>query len=817
MRRNRVFKCISIGLSIFMLGSSLSGCGKGDRDETSDDSNGNETVASETTAAAVSATDILIDTIEIDQSSDYLFNPEEIMYLSGVKVSSDNAGVKYSLYDMDEDSVSELLVSVNDEVGVYMYDEAMNAAKKTDAFDEKLDDISSDSEVVWVDETQWADGSIYGVAAQTGDPGVKSDFYLSSNYDYLTEQKVSTQGDSVSLIDERDSVSEKKSEMFSDRDKYQGEDIERIRDIYDIATNWDKREEEGITPVKKYLGAIDNVSSISELSDYISNPEVDPFCIFLNFETSLNLSDTSHWIVKITSDDFSVLPRTYHTLPDFVEEERFSFDVVARDVLEKAGYSLNDIDTILDDCYDVENSLLDVAWIDEEEDESDSDELLEYLPVDTFVTKCENFPIDSLFEAYGISNGDVTVEYPEYLRTLDSMFVEENLTKLKNYCLAHTAFTASEYLDLDTANAYKNYLVPDATYLDASEYEDLYTEDELNESYFNKYTDSRGIMGVATENAYMTYFVDDEAKDDLTVLAYEIRDTFRDILSNEEWMSDAGKQAAIEKLDNMEFSILKPDKFIDSSYLSVDKDASYLDAYASLVVNTRKHNGELVGQERVKGDWRYDIRSEVTTTVNNCFYYGAFNQFFILDGFISDNTYRTDMTKEEKLATIGEVIGHELTHGFDPLGIQYDKDGNMVVTEDNPYGWMPEEDYNAFQERAGRLSDYFSSITPFPYNRCDGSLYSGEASADIAGMSIGLKIADKEENFDYDLYFRTHSKLWVKQTTLLVEQGDIFNEHPLGYLRINVTCQQFEEFYKTYDIKEGDLMYLAPENRINIW
>ena len=84
-------------------------------------------------------------------------------------------------------------------------------------------------------------------------------------------------------------------------------------------------------------------------------------------------------------------------------------------------------------------------------------------------------------------------------------------------------------------------------------------------------------------------------------------------------------------------------------------------------------------------------------------------------------------------------------------------------------------------------------------------------------MSIGLKIASKYDDFDYDTYFRSHAALWVVQTTLIVEQGDIFNEHPLYYLRINATNQQFDEFFETYDIKEGDLMYLAPEDRISIW
>ena len=220
---------------------------------------------------------------------------------------------------------------------------------------------------------------------------------------------------------------------------------------------------------------------------------------------------------------------------------------------------------------------------------------------------------------------------------------------------------------------------------------------------------------------------------------------------------------------------------------------------------------------RVPGDWRYDIRPEIATTTENAFYYGSFNQFFILSGFVNEATYRKDMPVEEKLGRLGEIIGHELTHGFDPLGIQYDQHGNKVVTDDNPYGWLPEEDYKAFMERAERIAAYFNNIKPFPYAACDGEMVWGEAAADIGGMAIGLKIAKKYQDFDYDLYFRSHAELWRMQSTINTERYDVSNEHPLRYLRINTVVQQFDEFLDTYGIQEGDLMYLKPEDRINLW
>ena len=436
------------------------------------------------------------------------------MYLSGVRFLADTPGARYTLRDLNEDGISELFVSAGDHTAVYVYDKALDQAVRSSEYDSEISSLVSDDSAVWVDASQWTDGTICGVVLQTGDPGVRADYYASANYDWLSQAHVKNQGDSVDQTAQYVSAIEKKRQMFEDRDLYLGEDIQRIRDLYDIATDWDRREKEGIEPVRKYLDAIDR---------------------------------------------------------------------------------------------------------------------------------------------------------------------------------------------------------------------------------------------------------------------------------------------------------------IDSSYLSVDPGSSYLDAFAAVTVNTKKHNREMVGQERRKGEWRYDLSPDVAPSADNCFYYGAYNQFFILNGFLNDRTYRKDMSIEQKLGTIGEVIGHELTHGFDPNGIQYDKNGNKVATDEDPSGWMPEEDYRAYNERAGKLAEYFSSFIPFPYNRCDGTIYQGEAAADITGMETGLKVASGIEGFDYDLYFRSHAKLWSKQSTLVVEQGDIFDEHPLYYLRINATCQQFEEFHKTYDIKEGDRMYLAPEDRICIW
>ena len=790
----------------------------------------------------------------------YTFSPEETMYLAGIEMAAYKDGVCYSLYDIDKDGISELFIL--DETGgpgrleIFRYDPLTNGTRMIRGFDAVAEAFGNDRENIliaavgdaqnclykafaadndtleekqifgscgegfesffpdpenrpeplsWVGNDQWVDGSIIGAARRVPDPGLRNDFYLSANYEWLSAPHIASAGEiSGGTAYQERKVYENKQMMFADREKYRGEDIRRVRDYYDTAVNWERREAEGVGPVKKYLDAAASVSSLADLTDLLTDPERAPFCFLLSFTVTLDESDTSHWAAEIAGDEFSVLPRVYHNeTREDVEAVRADFDIRARHVLLRAGYPEEDTEKIMAECYELEEILLPLAWPDEADENSP---LYGFLPIDTVTSFCKNFPLKRLLNAYQINDGMVHVYYPGYLEELDRLYTEENLSLLRSYLMAHTAAAASEYLDLEAVSCLYEWDMPKEELIE-----------NLNSGYQAEALSRQGLMSVALENAYMTYFADPESRADLMELAEEIRDTFRERLIGEDWLSDAGKTAAVEKLDRMTFSVMAPDELIDSSYLAVDRDKSFLDNYAGIRVSRLRHNGAFAGKPRINGDWRYDLRSEISGSVSNAFYYGCFNQFFILPGFVTEDIYRRDMPLEEKLALLGEIIGHELTHGFDPNGIRYDKDGNMVITDETPYGWLPEADYHAFMERAQRIADHFDGIRPFPYDSCPGGSQWGEAAADIGGLTIGLDIARKTEGFDYDRFFRAYSGLWRKQSTLDRERSEIYDSHPLSHLRINVTLQQFDEFLDTYHIREGDGMYTAPEDRIMIW
>ncbi len=473
----------------------------------------------------------------------YDYSPEDIMYLSGVKAAAEAENVSYSLCDVDEDEISELFVK--DEAGnvtAYQYDAESGQAKRTEL-------AQIPEELSWVGSDQWADGSIIGVAMQTGDPGERNDYYLSANYDWLSKEQIQGDGGSVSGTDELElTVAENREAMFEDTETYQGADIQRLRDYYALATNWDRRNAEGVEPVKKYLDAAYGVTTLPELTALLTDPERDPFSTMLRFTVTLDLKDTSHWAVELTEDEFSVLPRVYHNYdPEEVEIERDQYDEMVRHVLTRAGYDEETVGQLLADSRALEDQLLPLAWLDEETEES------AFRPFDDVVSECKNFPLRELLNAYQITEGSIRAYFPKYLQQLDELYTAENLPMLKAYIMVHTAAKACGYLDYQAA-----------TCLDEANGTESSVE-TLNLGYQREVISPRGLLSVAEENAYMTHFVSDEVRADLTELAEEIRAAFREMICDEDWMSDEGKAAALEKLDSMTFCVMSPDTLIDSS------------------------------------------------------------------------------------------------------------------------------------------------------------------------------------------------------------------------------------------------------------
>ncbi len=163
------------------------------------------------------------------------------------------------------------------------------------------------------------------------------------------------------------------------------------------------------------------------------------------------------------------------------------------------------------------------------------------------------------------------------------------------------------------------------------------------------------------------------------------------------------------------------------------------------------------------------------------------------------------------------VVGHEITHAFDDSGSTFDKDGNYK-------NWWTDEDRAEFQKRVDKLNRYYSALVPIPqiseepYGEDSAQNLDGEAIGDLGSMKCLLSIAGKQETFDYDMFFTQIATIQKNQRYEPAELYYLATEnHPVECYRCNIPVQNYDEFLETYDVKEGDGMYLAPEDRITVW
>ncbi|MBO5621974.1 MAG: hypothetical protein J5959_10145, partial [Butyrivibrio sp.] len=309
------------------------------------------------------------------------------------------------------------------------------------------------------------------------------------------------------------------------------------------------------------------------------------------------------------------------------------------------------------------------------------------------------------------------------------------------------------------------------------------------------------------QKVYIKKYGSEEDKKKMEDLCQQVIDTYREMLADNTWASDEVKKKAIEKLDNIQIHAAYPDKFRDTSNISIEglTLVETIDYYVAM--NAEYYKG-LIGTKVDKDMWAEgaDILS------CNAFYEPTANTINMHIGMMGEPFYSSDMSIEELYASIAAFwVGHEIAHAFDNFGSQYDAEGHFR-------NWWPEEDKEKFQSRVKKMDDYLDSIVAFGDYHLIGSSIDTEMIADMTGVQCALKMAAKVENFDYDKFFSEYAMM---NAYLGMYSEELFtllqDEHPLGYLRTNVPVQQFEEFYETYDVKEGDNMYLAPEDRVLVW
>ena len=650
--------------------------------------------------------------------------------------------------------------------------------------------------------TPWPDIDLEGVVTPDTPAELKDNFALYANKDKILSLEIPEgypYGGTVMDLVQIQAEDVKNMFLGEAPDSH---DAKLAYDLFWLMMDWDSRNALGVAPLKERIDEIEAISSVDELMAYFVETPIEKQIGSLWSAGSMqDLVDSNRYILAVT--DAGLLlgdSAEYRELTPYGVIKKTAYTTLAEKMLRKLGYSEEETAQKIENCFAFETMMADVIYTSEEQQRPDyfgriynvfSREDLEAaqgkLPILALLEQVEGFPAA---EEYIVMN-------PAYLEKMNELCTEDNLPLIRDMFVVGAAVSQAGALDrecyewsveCDNAVSGATGILPD-------------------ETVFSGAVSNTLVWPVA--QLYTETFLNQEDKDRISAMVDEILDNYHVILSNADFFTDETRAKAIEKLEAIDKRILYPDSWEKYSYEKLDfasreEGGTLWDASAEIVKFLIAKSVEDYSKPFDKEKWG------VGPHIVNCFYNPQSNSVYILGAFARGDMYHSDMSDEELYGTLGSVIGHEVSHAFDSSGAQFDKNGDMV-------SWWTEEDYAIFQERNAKMADYFNAMHPWEGQDFYGSIMTGEACADMAGMKVMLLLAAKHPDFDYDLFFRTYADVWMTKDTLEYAYARINDTHPMGYLRINATLQQYDEFLNFYGITEGDGMYLAPEARVAIW
>ncbi len=572
-------------------------------------------------------------------------------------------------------------------------------------------------------------------------------------------------------------------------------DAELPQILYRKAIDLDKRNADGVAELAAEIEAIEAFDSMDDLTAYQTDPNA-MYGVLLGVGVTTDFVDSTLY-VGLTGDMPLSLgdPAEYAARTDYGTRVEEANIFLMRKIYAHMGRTEEEGEAVYRKALEVESKIAPYMFtVAQQSDPSYYAMIYNVMTPEEVYALNDVYPMKEMMVNCGLDKCPmIIVTNPQLHAACEELYVEENLEGFKAMLIYQYIAGACGSLDqacLDIGDAYSAMISGSQGSLPIEQ-----------RAYLGVSNTLPSLVGRMYAEAYFT----EETRQDVLSMIEKIVAVYRSRLENNDWLSEATREQAIHKLDSMRVNVGYGAKWPDYSGLNIPADCTYYGAKKAVAEYESAQAMAKIGTRVDPDEWGF------ATQEVNAFYNPADNSINILAGILSSPFYTPGGSMEANLGAIGIVIGHEITHAFDATGSQFDADGNMV-------NWWTDEDRAAFEARSAKVADYFSAIEVLPGVPSNGVMMQGEAVADLGGMSAALEIAKGVEGFDYNAFFEAFAAMW-RQIDIAesLEYLVRFDPHPANHLRVNVTLQQFDEFYETYGIAEGDGMYLAPDQRLNVW
>lgn len=589
------------------------------------------------------------------------------------------------------------------------------------------------------------------------------------------------------------------------KDKFaEGSEGKKIQDLYATYMNMTKRNADGIKPIQENISKIDKIKNLTDLQNYLVSVTKEGENNFYGWGVYSDLKDSNMNAVYL-GDASLGLGRDYYQKVDAKNTEAIAeYQKYVASMLKELGYT--NADAAAKGIVEYEKSIAKTLLTNEQS----RDNTLQYNPktMAELKTLVKNVDIPAYLKKVGVNTDRVIIGELGYYKNFDQLVNEKNLSVIKDYLKFHMISGNASYLSEKLGD------MKFAFY-------GKYLRGQQEQRALNKrgYELINGSLGEAFGKLYVEKYFPAEAKAQMVELIDYLKKSFVVHINGLTWMSSTTKEKALQKLNKFTVKVAYPDKWKDYSKLVITSEAKGGTLYKNLQnIGEWQYSRELakIGKPVDKTEWG------MTPQTVNAYYNPVNNEIVFPAAILQPPFFNPHADAAVNFGGIGAVIGHEMSHGFDDSGAQFDADGNLVDW------WTPEDKAN-FEKATKSLAAQYDKYEPVKGTFVNGTFTNGENIADLGGVNIAydalqMYLKDKGNpgtisGYTQDQrFFMSWATVWrtLSSEKYMINQVKT-DPHSPGYFRSFAPLINVDAFYKAFDLKKGDKLYKTPEERIKIW
>lgn len=623
---------------------------------------------------------------------------------------------------------------------------------------------------------------------------IKDDLYAAVNGEWLKkavipEDRPRIGGFTDLVIGVEDTLIKDFNELKDPKDVQMKEFLK----YYNMTKDFKTRNKDGLKDIKKYIEKIEKLKDFSDLQELNKEWTLKGFDLLYDFSVYPDMSDATTNVLYLGIPSIILPEKGYY---DENNEDGKRLIEVYKGMLDKIldiySYSKEEKEKLINNTIAFDKMM--AKYI------KTSVELADYPKLNNPRTmeevnkysKVLNFE-KIVFELIEAKPEKIIVEQPVFYEAYNEFVNENNFELIKSWLIIKLILGESSNLTSELkqlGGIYGRALSGTSKELPIEKY-----------AYYHATSMFSEVISVYYGEKYFGKL----AKKDVKEMVESMIKVYEKRLNENTWLKEETRKYAIKKLETLEILVGYPEIY-DEVYnkLKVDENDTFFNNTIKMTEIFVKHVLEKWNKPVKRLEWG------MSSNTVNAYYNPSLNHICFPAAILQKPFYSLDQSKSENYGGIGAVIGHEISHAFDNNGSQFDAEGNMK-------NWWTKEDYEIFDNKAKAMIELFDGIA-FGKGKINGKLTVSENIADAGGLSCALEALKNSGENNYQDFFINWARIWrIKARPEYMDMVIKIDVHAPGELRANIQPRNLDEFYKAFDIKETDKMYLEPKKRVNIW